>query len=101
WRCCGRLIHTPRINYVLADSTQERRMGYPGPATLFLAWTAIGGVAYTRHFLQDSHVAFGAGIWPELLTWLTCFYPWVLLAPVVFRVERRFPLGRTHWVKHV
>jgi len=76
-------------------------MGYPGPATLFLACTAVGGVAYTEHFLQDSRVAFGPGIWPELLIWLTCFYPWVLLAPVVFRLERRFPLGWPHWVKHV
>jgi two-component system LytT family sensor kinase len=83
------------------DSRQPRRIGYPGVPTLLLAWTVVGGVAYTRHFLQDSHVALGRGIWRELLIWLSCFYPWVVLAPFVFRLERRFPLGPTQWARHL
>jgi two-component system LytT family sensor kinase len=37
----------------------------------------------------------------ELLGWLTCYYPWVLLAPLVFRLERRLPLGGQKWFRNL
>jgi hypothetical protein len=35
----------------------------------------------------------------EYAGWLTCYYPWVLFGPVVFRLEQRFPLDRNRWMR--
>jgi len=37
----------------------------------------------------------------EFLGWLTCFYPWIIFAPLVFWLERRFPLGTRGWAKNL
>ena len=29
-----------------------------------------------------------------LLPFSTCYYPWLLLTPLLFRLERRFPIAR-------
>ena len=60
---------------------------------LCLIWTVIGTLAYARHYLQDQGVAVPAKILFEFLAWLTCFYPWIAFAPLVFRAERAHPLG--------
>jgi two-component system LytT family sensor kinase len=76
------------------------RIGYPSMPLLFVAWTAVGSLAYARHYLQDSSTAPPGKMLIEFLVWLTCFYPWVAFAPLVFRLERRYPLG-TSWSKHL
>ena len=35
----------------------------------------------------------------DLLDWSTCYYPWLLFTPFLFRFERRFPLGEVGWTK--
>ena len=60
---------------------------------LCLIWTVIGTLAYARHYLQDQSVAVPAKMLFEFLAWLTCFYPWIAFAPLVFRAERAHPLG--------
>lgn len=37
----------------------------------------------------------------ELLTWLTCFYPWIAFGPVVFRIEQRYCVGTHRWSRNV
>lgn len=36
-----------------------------------------------------------------LLACVACYYPWAVLTPLVFRLERRFPLGAPGWPKHL
>jgi two-component system LytT family sensor kinase len=37
----------------------------------------------------------------EWLTWLTCFYPWIAFAPLVFCLERRYCLGTRRWSRNL
>lgn len=64
-----------------------------GMVLLILIWTLLGSAAYTRHvvFVQG---ASGFSL-PEFIDWLSSFYPWVLLSPLVFRLHRRYPLQGT------
>ena len=60
---------------------------------LFLAWTVIGFLSFARFYFLTIETAPP----PEpssVLVWLCCFYPWVLLGPLVFRMEGQFPLCR-------
>ncbi len=64
---------------------------------LFLVWTVVGSLAYARHYLQDHAAAPPARVAFEYLTWLTCFFSWTALAPLVFCLERRYPFGTDRW----
>lgn len=51
-----------------------------------------------RHILLDdvphTHIA------RELAGWLTCYFPWVLLTPLVFWLERKLTVNRAHGRRH-
>lgn len=84
----------------IVNQSQKKTSGlrYPGWLALFLIWTLIGSCGYVRHLLNPtSGVAVGSFSFRQFVEWLTCFYPWILLGPVVFRLERRCPLNREHW----
>jgi two-component system LytT family sensor kinase len=72
---------------------------YPSFAILFVGWTALGLLAYTRFALLGA--APNNKVVPELIGWLTCYYPWLVLTPLVFRLEGRYPLGRHTAAKNV
>ena len=80
----------------LASETKAIR--YPGFTTLLIAWSLLGGLACIRHFLLDNVTH--THILRDLSGWLTCYFPWALLTPLVFRLERRFPLNMSHWRRH-
>lgn len=86
------MIHSKAIN---------RRIGYPGLTSLVLVWTVVGSLAYARHYLQDYSAAPPERMIFEYLIWLTCFYPWVAFAPLIFRLERRFPLATAGWLRNL
>lgn len=73
---------------------------YPGPAALFLAWTAVGVLTSLRYqFFRPPRVDLG-----ELAFSLACiafYYPWVGLGPLVFRLEKRFPLSAHQWARNL
>jgi|HubBroStandDraft_5_1064220.scaffolds.fasta_scaffold10621_2 two-component system LytT family sensor kinase len=71
---------------------------YPGFGALLLVWTLFGSAAYARHLLFIERPS-GNG-WFEFAAWLMSFYPWVLLSPLIFSMEQRFPLRRSHAWKH-
>jgi two-component system, LytTR family, sensor kinase len=60
---------------------------------LFLAWSLIGILSFARFYFLTIETGPPPQLW-SLLVWLCCFYPWVLLGPLVFRMEGRFPLCR-------
>jgi signal transduction histidine kinase len=66
-----------------------------------LVWTLIGTLSYGRHYLQDHTSQPPADISFEFLGWLTCFLPWAGLSPVVFRLERKYPLTTARWSLHL
>src|ERR1700739_3931387 len=49
---------------------------------------------YLRHRLDPASAPSGLNPLVEFAGSLTCFYPWILLGPLVFRLEYRFPLNR-------
>jgi two-component system LytT family sensor kinase len=70
---------------------EARPIRYPGFALLFVGWTVLALLAFIRFALLTG----GDGrVFPELIAWLTCYYPWLLLTPLIFRLEQKFPLGR-------
>ncbi len=84
------------------DASEDQRsraavLRYPGYGALFLIWTAVGAVTSARHYLGPFAKAL------ELAGFIGCIaylYPWIALAPLVFRLERRFPLGTGKWVRN-
>lgn len=70
-------------------------------AVLLLLWTVFGALGYTRHYLQEAVDLVPIAFWPEFFAWLACYYAWVPLTPLVFRLERRFPLGAASWRRSV
>jgi len=73
--------------------------GYPGFGVLVIAWTILGGLAYTRHLLliEAPH----GRILIDVASWMASYYPWVILSPLVFRLERRYPIRQAGFLKHL
>jgi len=90
-----------RVADVETLSRRQSGVRYPGWLALFCIWTLIGVLAFARHYLDTSAAGRHEFSLKELAEWLTCFYPWVLFAPVVFEMERRFPLNRQQWKRSV
>jgi len=64
---------------------------YPGYGILFVAWTLLGTLSYAHYRLlpgtPPENLLFG------LFGWLACYYAWLPLTPIVFRLEQRFRIG--------
>jgi two-component system LytT family sensor kinase len=73
--------------------------GYPGLPGLALAWTAVGLVAFARHFVAGTPDIAVAGVLPGALMGVSCYLPWALLTAIVFDVERHVPLTRANWTR--
>jgi sensor histidine kinase YesM len=59
----------------------------------------LGGLAYARHLLliEAPH----GNILTDVVSWMTGYYPWVILSPFVFWLEQRYPLRRASFLKHL
>lgn len=68
---------------------------------VFVALTLIGSISFARYYMELAGSGHRGPFWPPLLIWLTCYYSWVFLAPLVFRLERRFPIGRAYWARNL
>jgi two-component system, LytTR family, sensor kinase len=66
---------------------------------LWAGWTAIALLSYTRHYLQQAQAQSPIGFWSELFVWLACYYAWIPLAPLIFRLEEMFPIGKSSWLR--
>lgn len=76
------------------------RTRYPGVGFRLAIWTLLGCAAYARHRLFiGGEPTESAGI--ELATWLTSFYPWIVLSPRVFQIEERYPIRRPRSWRHL
>lgn len=77
------------------------RIRYPGPIALLVGWTLVGTLSYGRHYLAQRLAGSPTHVLFEYLVWQACFLPWVLLSPLAFRLERKFPLGETHQLRNL
>jgi sensor histidine kinase YesM len=63
-------------------------------------WTAIGALTSVRNLVFRPKPDMG-----EITALFACsiawFYPWIALTPVVFRIEKRFPLGTGRWARNL
>ena len=67
---------------------------------LCLAWTLVGTIAFARQ--QLNHPAgFGPHLVPAYVESLACYLPWGLLSVAIVPIERRFPLARPGWLRHL
>lgn len=72
---------------------------YPGIGKIFLIWTAVGILTSLRYQLLRpvdpaiADVAFVAAF-------TALYYPWVALTPLVFRLEKKYPLGDVNWLRN-
>ncbi len=81
----------PHVTIENASSSGNTPIRLPKAVVILLAWTFVAFVSYARYALRDPQIR----LWPDGLIWLECFYPWALLTPVAFGLEKRFPLGPT------
>lgn len=75
-----------------------RNFAVPG---VFVGLTLIGSLSFARCYPELAHSGQRGPILPQLLIWLTCYYSWVFLAPLVFRLEGRFPIARSQWPRNL
>ena len=73
---------------------------YPGIGTVFLVWNVIGVLTAARYSLPFGRFgpSSAADMLPLLLGCLVFYYPWAVFTPLVFRLERRLPLGSPGWL---
>lgn len=82
------------------DSEAGMSLRYPGFGTIFLVWTAIGILTSLRYQLQrppNSEIGDAAFI----AAFTACYYPWIALTPLVFRIEQKFPLSDGSWFRNL
>jgi sensor histidine kinase YesM len=68
---------------------------------MFLLWTGIGALTSVRDYLMFRPSKPEMSLLSLWLVCTACFYPWTALTPVVFRIERRFPLGAGRWLRNL
>ncbi len=86
-----------------ASETQPQKgaeIRYPGIGMMVLIWTAIGALTSVRYHLQLSSRPIVEEL-SSLFACIACFYPWIPLTPIVFRIEAKFPLGSGQWVRNL
>ena len=58
---------------------------------ILVGWIALLLVSYVHYrLLAGVHESFLTGLFPFSI----CYFPWLLLTPLLFRLERRFPIAR-------
>jgi len=74
------------------EPTQDALIRYPGLGKIFLLWTAIGVLTSLRYYFYMPLIP-GKNDLALLLSGVVFYYPWIVLTPVVVRLEAKFPLG--------
>jgi two-component system LytT family sensor kinase len=83
-----------------AEPPKGAEISYPGLGKMFLIWTAIGALTSVRNLVSHPKPDMGelSVLFACIIAW---YYPWIALTPVVFRIEKRFPLGTGRWARNL
>jgi two-component system, LytTR family, sensor kinase len=73
---------------------------YPGFGKMFLIWTVIGVLTHVRNYFLFPAKPEMWGL-SALVACAACYYPWIVFTPIVFRIERRFPMGADKWARNL
>ena len=77
-----------------------RTVRYPGPGAAILFWTEVGAITSARNHLLPGSNLYPGGL-ANILSCAVCFYPWTVLTPLVFRLEKEFPRGNGRWPRNL
>jgi len=84
-----------------SGAPRRAEIRYPGLGTIFLIWTGIGALTSVRDYLMFRPLKPEMSLLSLWTVCSACFYPWTALTPVVFRIERRLPLGAGRWLRNL
>ncbi len=83
-----------------AHGGDEAQPSYPGFGLITLILTGTGILSCLRHFVYRQPESTAEMI--ALMAACTVFFsPWIGLTPLVFHLERRFPLASEHWFRNL
>lgn len=68
-------------------------------AIILGCWTIVSLISLTRHYMEEGGAADGRPVGTVFLIWLTCFYSWALLTPLIFSAAKRWPMVKGRWVR--
>ncbi|MGB7332128.1 MAG: histidine kinase [Terriglobales bacterium] len=91
----------PEIAEMVENNLQSEKKSTHFMAGVWLIWTVLATGSYLRQYLVCRQLGGSDGIWLDFLSWLACFYPWILLTPAVFWLEARFRLTRSEWKRRL
>jgi two-component system, LytTR family, sensor kinase len=74
---------------------------YPGIGWMLLFWSVIGALNVARYRLPIGKAGPSRESLEGLIACASWYLPWGILSPLVFRLERRFPLGSARWTRHL
>ncbi len=82
------------------DFQKGTEIRYPGPGKLLIIWTVVGILSSLRfQFQRPPNPEIGQLAFT--IAYSACYYPWIALTPLVFRIEKRFPLGSGSWPRNL
>ncbi|MFB3902349.1 MAG: sensor histidine kinase [Acidobacteriota bacterium] len=82
----------PKTAVPADEPAKEHVIRYPGFGKIFLLWTTIGVLTSLRYYFYMPLIP-GIRELALLIAGVSLYYPWVLLTPLVFRLESKYPLG--------
>lgn len=93
-------LHSHRSPPSAAETADAPALHYPGPGKLFVIWTVVGILSSLRFQFQRPAYS-ETGQLAITLAYIASYYPWIAITPLVFRLERRFPLGGRQWSRNL
>ncbi len=86
----------------MAGNTLQNEKKYPHfMSVVWLIWTVLATGGYLRQYVICQQFGWVRENWLDYLSWLACFYPWILLTPAVFWIEARLPFTRSEWKRRL
>jgi two-component system, LytTR family, sensor kinase len=90
----------PGLTVLEGELSKGVEIRYPGLGMMFLIWTGIGALTSIRYSLMSPSKPDTEWL-SELLACTACYYPWIILTPIAFRIEKRFSLGPGKWARNL
>lgn len=92
--------NSPNSNTDTSFRLETPNIRYPGLWKMCLIWMGIAAIAASRNYPLYLSQSLTEGL-AMLLSYTACYYPWIFLTPVVFYIEKKFPLGAGKWTKNL
>ena len=74
---------------------------YPGIGRMLLFWSVIGALTVARYQLPFGKAGPSRESLEGLIACASWYLPWGILSTLVFRLERKYPLGAAGWLRNL